>query len=143
VTWYGRGPHENYWDRQTSAPVGRYESTVGDWVTPYVRPQENANRCGIRWFSLTDQQGGGLRVNAPPGEPLSISAWPYSMEDLATTAHDSKLPGRDFITVNLDHLQMGVGGDNSWGLPVNAPYRIKPNRSFRWSFTLGAAERRD
>lgn len=139
VTWYGRGPHENYWDRQTSAPVGRYELTVGDWVTPYVRPQENANRCGIRWFSLTDKKGEGLRVNAAPGEPLSISAWPYSMQDLAATAHDSKLPERDFITVNLDHLQMGVGGDNSWGLPVNEPYRIKANRSFQWSFTLGAA----
>ncbi|NQX01986.1 hypothetical protein HQ447_15115 [bacterium] len=63
--------------------------------------------------------------------------------DLAAIALDSKLPERDFITVNLDRHQMGVGGDNSWGLPVNASYRIKPNRSFPWSFTLGAAERSD
>ena len=143
VTWYGRGPHENHWDRQTSAPFGRYESKVSEWVTPYVRPQENANRCGIRWFSLTDPQGTGLRVNAPAGKPLSISAWPYSMADLATSTHDSKLPERDFITVNLDHLQMGVGGDNSWGLPVLDAYRIKADQTFQWSFSLGAPEQPD
>jgi beta-galactosidase len=108
-----------------------------------VRPQENANRCGIRWFSLTDPQGTGLRVNAPAGKPLSISAWPYSMADLATSTHDSKLPERDFITVNLDHLQMGVGGDNSWGLPVLDAYRIKADQTFQWSFSLGAPEQPD
>ncbi len=59
------------------------------------------------------------------------------MDDLATAKHDFELPERDFITVNLDHLQMGVGGDNSWGLPVHdEPYRIKADRVYRWSFTL-------
>jgi beta-galactosidase len=141
VAWYGRGPHENYWDRRSSAPIGRYESTVSQWVTPYVRPQENANRCDVRWLRMTDQQGRGLQANAPPGSPLSVSAWPYSMDDLATAAHDFELPERDFITVNLDHLQMGVGGDNSWGLPVNEPYRIKADRVYRWSFTLAPVQR--
>jgi beta-galactosidase len=136
VTWYGRGPHENYWDRRTSAAIGRYQSTVSQWVTPYVRPQENANRCDVRWLRLTDDQGRGFQVDAPPGKPLSISAWPYSMDDLIHAKHDFELPQRDFITVNLDHLQMGVGGDNSWGLPVNEPYRIKSDRTYRWSFTI-------
>jgi beta-galactosidase len=141
VQWYGRGPHENYWDRKTSAPVGLYESTVADWVTPYVRPQENGNRCDVRWFTLTDDDGAGLRFDGVPGAPLSVSAWPYAMEDLAKAAHDYELPGRDFITVNLDHLQMGVGGDNSWGLPVNEPYRIKPDKVCRWSFTVSPVGR--
>jgi beta-galactosidase len=136
VTWYGRGPHENYWDRKTSALVGRYESTVAQWITPYVRPQENANRCDVRWFTLTDAAGHGLRFDGTPSAPLSVSAWPYSMADLAKAAHDYELPRRDFITVNLDHLQMGVGGDNSWGLPVNEPYLIKPEKTYEWSFTL-------
>ncbi len=136
VRWYGRGPHENYWDRRTSAPIGRYQSTVPDWITPYVRPQENANRCDVRWLSLTDGQGRGLRIEAPAANPLSVSAWPYSMEDLTLARHDFELPRREFITVNVDHLQMGVGGDNSWGLPVNEPYRIKPDRTYRWSFRL-------
>ncbi|TWT84213.1 Beta-galactosidase [Planctomycetes bacterium CA13] len=136
VAWYGRGPHENYWDRHTSAPIGRYESTVSQWVTPYVRPQENGNRCDVRWLQLQNEQGSGLQINAPPNIPLSVSAWPYSMDDLATAKHNFELPEREFITVNLDHVQMGVGGDNSWGLPVNAPYRIKSDRVYQWSFTL-------
>ena len=136
VAWYGRGPHENYWDRRTSAPIGRYESTVSQWVTPYVRPQENGNRCDVRWLRITNDGGSGFQVNAPSDCPLSVSAWPYGMDDLATAKHDFELPVRDFITVNLDHLQMGVGGDNSWGLPVNEPYRIKPDHVYRWSFTL-------
>jgi beta-galactosidase len=136
VAWYGRGPHENYSDRKTSAPIGRYESSVRDWITPYVRPQENANRCDIRWFTLKDAAGAGLRFDGARGVPLSVSAWPYSMDDLAKAAHDYELPRRDCITVNLDHLQMGVGGDNSWGLPVNEPYRIKPDQAHEWSFTI-------
>ncbi len=71
VAWYGRGPHENYWDRQTSAPIGRYESTVSQWVTPYVRPQENGNRCDVRWLRITNEHGSGLQASAPPDAPLS------------------------------------------------------------------------
>jgi beta-galactosidase len=136
VAWYGRGPHENYWDRRTSAPIGIYEATVSQWVTPYVRPQENGNRCDVRWLRLTDDSGFGLQASASSQSPLSVSVWPYSMDDLETATHDFDLPQRDSITVNLDHLQMGVGGDNSWGLPVNEPYRIKADRIYRWTFVL-------
>ena len=109
VAWYGRGPHENYWDRKTSAPLGRYATTVTDWVTPYVRPQENGNRCDVRWLELTNEHGRGLRITALPDQPLSVSAWPYTQADLAVAAHDFELATRDLITVNLDHRQMGVG----------------------------------
>lgn len=141
VRWYGRGPHENHWDRKSSAPVGIYQDCVTKWITRYVRPQENANRCDVRWIELTDAAGTGLRFEAPAIQPLSVSAWPYTQEDLAAAAHDYELPRRDFITVNLDHLQMGVGGDNSWGLPVNTPYRIKPDRTYSWSFRLSPCQR--
>lgn len=135
LAWYGRGPHENYWDRKTSAAIGSYRSTVADWITPYVRPQENANRTDIRSFTLrADGTEVGMQFSAVPPTPLSISAWPYSMDDLTKARHDSALPRRGFNTVNLDFLQMGVGGDNSWGLPVNEPYRITPNQTYQWSF---------
>ena len=136
ISWYGRGPHENYWDRKTSAPLGLYQSTVTDWVTHYVRPQENANRCDVRWLNLVNARDQGLHIEGSPENPLSVSAWPYAMTDALAADHDYELPERDFITVNLDHLQMGVGGDNSWGLPVNDAYRIKPNRRYDWSFTF-------
>jgi beta-galactosidase len=136
IAWYGRGPHENHIDRLSSAPIARYDASVSRWVTPYVRPQENANRCDLRWLSLTDASGAGLRMDAPLGNPLSASAWPYSMEDLETASHATALPMRDTITVNLDHIQMGIGGDNSWGLPVNEPYRIRTSGTRNWSFVL-------
>ena len=58
------------------------------------------------------------------------------MEDLAAAKHDYELPDREIITVNLDHRQMGVGGDNSWGLPVNEPYRIKTDQVYEWSWRM-------
>lgn len=134
VEWYGRGPQENHLDRKTGSPVGRYRSTVAEWITPYVRPQENGNRTDIRWLTLRGAAG-GLMIRAD-GAPLMASAWPYGMDDLAAAKHNNELPRRDFITVNVDHLQMGVGGDNSWGLPVHEEYRLPATRTYAYRFTI-------
>ncbi|MGN6553931.1 MAG: glycoside hydrolase family 2 TIM barrel-domain containing protein [Verrucomicrobiota bacterium] len=122
LRWFGRGPQENYWDRKTAAAVGIYNSTVGEWITPYVRPQENANRTDVRWIHFAAANGTGLQMKACD-QPFGVSAWPYSAADLAGAAHDFQLPRRDFITVNVDAWQMGVGGDNAWGMPVHREYR--------------------
>jgi len=135
VEWYGRGPHENYGDRKTSAPVGIHRAAVADWITPYVRPQENAGRCDVRWVGFRDASGAGLRVRAL-GEPLMVTAWPYTAEDLAAARHDIELPRRETITVSLDHRQMGVGGDNSWGLPVHDEYRLPAGKPMSFAFVL-------
>lgn len=135
ITWYGRGPQENYVDRKTAAFVGIYKAKVDDWVTPYVRPQENANRCDVRWVDFTGAGGKGLNIQA--GERLlGISAWPYTQNDLESTSHNYLLPRRDFITVNIDGWQMGVGGDDSWGLPVHKKYRIVNKGMHRYAFYL-------
>ncbi len=135
LTWYGRGPQESYWDRKSGAAVGIYKSTVDQWITPYVRPQENANRTDVRWLDLSDAKGMGLQVKAA-GQPVGVSAWPYSAADLAAAKHDYQLPHRDFITVNVDGWQMGVGGDNSWGLPVHEEYRLPRAGKFTVRFDL-------
>ena len=96
---------------------------IADWVTPYVRPQENANRTDVRWCELRHPQQSGLRIVAGR-QLLGISVWPYTAADLENTPHQYKLPRRDSITVNVDGAQMGVGGDSSWGLPVHPEYRI-------------------
>jgi beta-galactosidase len=133
IRWFGRGPQETYWDRKTGAAVGLYQTTVSDWITPYVRPQENANRTDVRWIEFANADGIGFHVQA--GKPLlGVSAWPYSAEDLETTTHNNLLPRRDFITVNLDGWQMGVGGDISWGLPVHNKYRILSKGKYDFSF---------
>ena len=85
VNWFGRGPHESYWDRKTSAPVGRYHKLVADMVHPYVRPQENGNRVDVRWMALTDEEGHGLLVLGH--SLLGMSAWPYTQEALETATH--------------------------------------------------------
>lgn len=124
VTWFGRGPHENYVDRRASAEVSRYEASVDDFVHTYTRPQENGNRTDVRWMALSDDSGAGLLV---VGRPLvNVSAWPYTAEDLAKARHVNELPKRSAITVNVDAGQLGVGGDDSWGALPHPEYSLPP-----------------
>jgi len=138
VRWYGRGKLETYRDRFTSGAVGIYNSSVDGWITHYVRPQDNANRTGVRWIEFTDSQGKGLLVKAE-APLLGVTAWPYSMQDLETARHDIELPRRNFVTVNLDGFQTGVGGDTSWGLPVHDQYRLKSKGKYEFAFTIQKA----
>lgn len=126
IEWYGRGPHENYMDRKTGAAMGIYQSALNNFITPYVRPQENANRCDIRWIKLTGSDKQILRFEAAGSHPFSASAWPYSQKAMTLANHNFALVKENIVTLNIDCAQMGVGGDNSWGLPVNDPYLIKP-----------------
>ena len=135
IKWFGRGPQETYWDRKTGAAVGLYQSSVSQWITHYVRPQENANRTDIRWAEFTAADGSGLRVRST-GQLLGVSAWPYSLQDLEQATHDYQLKPRDFITVNVDGWQMGIGGDISWGLPVHDPYRLLAKKKYEFSFEI-------
>jgi beta-galactosidase len=135
MTWLGRGPHENYWDRHSGAPVGRYSGRVDELIHDYVRPQENGNRTDVRWIALTDAGGAGLLAVGLP--QMSVSAWPYTMQDLETATHTNELPRRDTITVNLDYRQTGVGGDDGWGARPHAEYTLDP-RPYAYRFRLRA-----
>jgi beta-galactosidase len=138
IQWYGRGDLESYPDRKTGMPVGLYSSTVEDWITHYVRPQENANRTDVRWVEFTDASGRGFRLIAQV--PLmNVSAWPYSMEDLEAATHDYQLPRREFNTINLDGFLTGVGGDNSWGAPVHDEYRFAKKGTYLFRFSIQPA----
>jgi len=133
VTWLGRGPHETYWDRRTGAAVGRYSGTVEQLVTEYVRPQENANRCDVRWVTLTSADGTGLMVAGMP--MIDFSAWPYTMQTLEQAGHIHELPRSENITLNIDYRQMGVGGDDSWGARTHPEYMLPP-KPYSYSFRL-------
>lgn len=135
--WYGRGPHENYWDRHSSAFVGVYEATVDQLYFPYVRPQENGTRTDIRWMALTDDRGEGLLL---VGSPLfSASALPYTTGQLDYTEsrhrHTVDLVANDFIDLNIDFRQSGVGGDDSWGARPLPQYTL-PSGKYSFSFRL-------
>ena len=131
--WFGRGPHETYWDRKTGAAVGLYTADSDSLADRYVRPQENGNRSDVRWLALTDSEGKGLLVMAEPRFDFSI--WPYTLEDLQKAKHPNELPSRDNLTLNLDHRQMGVGGDNSWGAQTHPQYRL-PAGTYEYELML-------
>jgi len=135
IRWYGRGPHETYWDRKTGGEIGLHERTIEDFIHPYIRPQDNANRTDTRWFTLTGSDGAGLKVTAV-GEPLSFSAWPYTMADLESATHDYQVPRRDEVTVHIDHKVHGVGGDNSWGARTHPEYTLPGGKPYAYAFTL-------
>ena len=133
MTWLGRGPHENYWDRKTGAALGLYSGPVAEQGHAYVRPQENGNRADVRFLTMTDEDGAGLLAVGMP--LLNVSAWPYSMEDLEKATHINELPHRDFVTVNLDYKQMGVGGDDSWGARPHPEYTL-PAQPYGYRFRI-------
>lgn len=148
-SWFGRGPHESYADRKTSARISRYRKDVRQNDHHYIRPQENSNLTDVRWMALLDAHGAGLL--AVGQRPLSTSAWPYLQADIdfapgdgsasasglvpVTTKHAIDVPVRDLVTVNIDHKQMGVGGDTSWGRLVHPEYTI-PAKPYRYGFRL-------
>ncbi|MFX1574295.1 MAG: glycoside hydrolase family 2 TIM barrel-domain containing protein [Promethearchaeota archaeon] len=136
VTWYGRGPHETMFDRKTGAAIGIYSDSVENLIHPYVRPQENGNRTDIRWISITDKERTGLLISDVGGTNLSISAWPYTMEDLESAKHNHELPRREFITFNIDYKQRGVGGDIPAMAILHRKYRLEKNKKYSYSFLL-------
>ena len=151
MEWYGKGPHETYWDRKASGEIGFWKGAVWDQVHIYSRPQETGNKTEVRWMSLQNEKGMGWKAVAL-SSPLSMSAWPFSVEDLGfvagekgaesasglvpvTSKHGADLYPRDFITWNIDYKQMGVGGDNSWGRLVHEEYTLPPG-PYQYSFLL-------
>jgi beta-galactosidase len=124
VTWYGRGPHESYWDRKAGAMVGIWSGSVDDQFVDYSEPQENGNKTDVRWVSLTNAEGAGLMVL---GEPLiDFSVHHYTTTDLETAKHSYQMQYREDITFNIDMKQTGVGGDTSWGARTHKQYTVWP-----------------
>ncbi|WP_327667498.1 DUF4981 domain-containing protein [Streptomyces sp. NBC_00485] len=133
--YYGRGPEENHWDRNDATDVGLYSGVVSGQWTPYLRPQENGNKTDVRWVALTDGRGRGLLVS---GEPLlEVNASHLTPEDLSVGArHDYQLTPREAVVLRLNHRQMGIGGDNSWGAHTHDEYKLFANRDYAYTYRL-------
>jgi beta-galactosidase len=137
LEWFGRGPHENYNDRNTSAFMGHYSGTVTDQYVPYISPQENGYKTDTKWITLKNATGSGLMFKAE--DQISFSALHYTVEDLTRPKrdgfHTTDLVKRNEVYLNIDLEQMGVGGDDSWGALPHAGYSI-PFRPLWYGFVI-------
>lgn len=134
-TWFGPGPHETYVDRKLSGRTSLYKASVRKDFFLYPQPQESTNHVDTRWISLTDSKGAGLRFTGK--QLLSVNALPYGQKELQDAAHPHELKATDFINVNIDLMQMGVGGDDSWsanGQP-HEEFTLK-EKSYTYSFVI-------
>ena len=148
VSWYGKGPTESYWDRKTGVKIGIYKGKVIDQFHRYMRPQETGNKTDVRWMNVTSND---LTLNVKSNVLLNSSVWPFTMKEIdfnkdqagisasglvpVTKRHGADLRIGETVQWNVDLLQMGVGGDNSWGRNVHVEYTIQP-KSYSYSYSI-------
>ncbi|KQM65471.1 beta-galactosidase [Sphingomonas sp. Leaf17] len=139
IGWYGRGPHETYQDRKTSAAIGLWRGAIAEQNHDYMRPQETGNKVDVRWLELTGAGQPGLRVAG--AEPLSVNALAFPYEDLSRRAPGTRkstdIVPSDHVSLLVDAVQTGVGGDTQWnadGRPMPR-YRV-PLAPRHFSFRL-------
>ncbi|MGQ8870960.1 glycoside hydrolase family 2 TIM barrel-domain containing protein [Paenibacillus sp. TSA_86.1] len=152
ISWYGRGPHDNYIDRLTSARLGYYTGAVRDQFVPYLKPQECGNKTDVRFAEITSAVGAnagkgndGADGNASHGSsglhfeanaPFEINALPWSPEELEANDHVYKLPVSSHTIARINYMQMGVGGDDSWSARTHPEYTLQANRPYHFTFTV-------
>ena len=139
ITYYGKGPQENYIDRNNFANLGYYEQDVADQYWPYIRPQESGNKTQVRWWRVTDEKAAGLEFAAP--QPMECSSLPYLTDDLAMPTdekaqqHSGDLTPRPFTVVHISQRQMGMGCVNSWGAWPRKEYQM-PYENYKFEFVI-------
>ena len=134
IEWYGRGPHENHWDRAVGAKLGVFTSRAADEFMPYLKPQECGNKTGVRWIKVHNEAGQGLLFTAE--NELEASVLPYTPTELKESDHAYKLPPADKTVVRILHKQMGVGGDESWSAKTHPEFTLYANRIYSYRYTM-------
>ena len=151
TAWYGRGPHFTYWDRKLAGKIGIHKGLIEEQFHRYSRPQETGNKTDIRWMQVSSGTA-QLTVYPADNQLLNGSVWPFQTSELdyvegkdggksasglvpVSTRHGADIRTGKTVQWNIDHLQMGVGGDTSWGRPVHKEYTIQPG-SYSYAFTI-------
>lgn len=142
LDYYGRGPWENYSDRNESSLKGIYQSKVADQYVPYTRPQENGYKTDVRWFTLSNSNGKGLEIKGL--QPLCMSTLNNYPSDFdpglsKKNMHSSDITPRNEVVVCVDLAQRGLGGDNSWGAYPHEQYLLKQNE-YSYGFVIKPIE---
>ena len=152
MQWYGRGPHESYSDRKTSAFIGNYQGLIQDQYHPYVRAQESGNKTDCRSVRISSNN---MLIGIHSNTPFETGVWEFNYDDLylnegengdnltagkiitGTNKHGSQIIPGEQLTLILSHKQMGVGGDNSWGAMPHHKYLLT-DKQYSFSFILSA-----
>jgi len=152
VKWFGKGPYETYSDRKTAAKTAVWKGLTEEQFHRYCRPQETGNKTDVRYMELSTDDGLFIRVIPADENYLSCSVWPFGMQTLdfvpaekgsesasglvpLGSKHGADIRCMDFVQWNIDHKQMGVGGDTSWGRRVHPQYCIHP-KEYSYSYVL-------
>ena len=138
IRYYGRGPVENYADRNHSAFIGQYKQTVDEQFYSYIRPQETGTKTDIRWWNQTNRGGNGVQFVG--AEPFSASALHYTLESLddgweKDQRHSELVPQTDYVNMCIDKVQSGLGCVNSWGTLPLEQYQL-PYQDYTFTFVI-------
>lgn len=134
LEWYGNGPHENYIDRNNGAKLGLYNGDVRDQYTPYLKPQECGNKTEVRWASVTNSAGLGLKMEGMPS--FELNALSFTPSELEEAAHGYQLPKSNQTVVRVNYKQMGVGGDDSWSQKTHPEFTLFADQVYMYKFQL-------
>lgn len=135
-TYYGLGPEENYCDRLSGCRLGQWDQAVAEQLTPYLRPQECANRCKVRQVTFYGENDRRLTFTAEDNAPFDLQVLPYTYDQLEAAYHPDELPPARYTVVRIAGAQDGVGGDDSWGAPVQERFRIPYGKPLTFTYFL-------
>ena len=133
IEYFGRGPWENYPDRNRSAKLGYYDMPLSEFETEYIHPQDNGCRTDVRWFNISNRKS---TLHIVGEQPLCIRAWDYGEEDLESATHPQDIPRGRFVNLNIDLNVHGVGGIDTWGQRTLPQYTIDGNKPYHYAFIL-------
>ena len=135
VQWYGLGEAETYADRKKGAKLGIYQNLVEDNMAKYMVPQECGAKEEVRWASITDRKGRGIRFEMDK-EPMMFSALPYTPHEMENAMHPYELPQIHYTVIRVAKGQMGIGGDDSWGAYTHPEYLLNADGKMEFSFSF-------
>ncbi|MCH7410518.1 DUF4981 domain-containing protein [Belliella sp. DSM 111904] len=139
LEYYGRGPWENYEDRKSGSHIGIYKDKVANqYNMNYIRPQESGNKTDVRWLTLTNREGKGLKVTGV--QEIAFSALNLSVEDLdpgftKKQQHPTDLKPKHQVFLHIDWKQRGLGGDDSWGRYPHREYLLL-DKKYSYSYVI-------
>lgn len=133
MVWYGKGPEENYQDRNRGYKLGIYDKLVKDNMIKYLKPQECGNHTEIRYLKVVDENGCGLLLTADRMEGSVLSYTPHEIEQ---AGHHYDLPPIHKSVIRISSHQMGIGGDDTWGARTHEEYLVKADKPREFTFSF-------